>query len=73
LKVNGKTAVDTNAVIAYRAGVSEVCRLIKEAEAILVPAAGFGGTALRCAEQSADSGKSGSGSSISEIRSVCSV
>ncbi len=38
MKVNGKTAVDTNAVIAYRAGVSEACRLIKEAEAILVPA-----------------------------------
>jgi tRNA(fMet)-specific endonuclease VapC len=38
LKANGKTAVDTNAIIAYRAGVSEVCRLIKEAELILVPA-----------------------------------
>ncbi len=38
MKANGKTAVDTNAVIAYRAGVSEACRLIKEAEAILVPA-----------------------------------
>jgi predicted nucleic acid-binding protein len=38
LKANGKTAVDTNAVIAYRAGVSEVCRPIKEAEVILVTA-----------------------------------
>jgi len=38
LKENGKTAVDTNAVIAYRAGVSEVCRLIKQAEVIILPA-----------------------------------
>lgn len=38
MKANGKIAVDTNAVIAYRAGVSEVCRRIKAAELVLVPA-----------------------------------
>ncbi len=38
MKANGKIAVDTNAVIAFRAGVPEVCNLIKAAEIILVPA-----------------------------------
>ncbi len=38
MKANGKIAVDTNAVIAYRAGVSEVCRLIRATEVVLVPA-----------------------------------
>jgi len=38
LKENGKIAVDTNAVIAYRAGVSQVCTRIKAADVILVPA-----------------------------------
>ena len=31
-------AVDTNAVIAYRAGVSQVCSRIKAADVVLVPA-----------------------------------
>ena len=38
MKANGRIAVDTNAVIAYRAGDSEACRLIKSAKVILVPA-----------------------------------
>jgi hypothetical protein len=31
LKDVGKLALDTNAVIAYREGISEVCKLIDEA------------------------------------------
>ncbi len=42
MKVNGKKVVDTNAMIAYRAGVPEVCRLINESEIILVPAVVIG-------------------------------
>ncbi|MGQ9630272.1 MAG: type II toxin-antitoxin system VapC family toxin [bacterium] len=37
LKVNGRLAVDTNAVIAYREGVPEVCALIEGADIILLP------------------------------------
>lgn len=37
MKVNGKLAVDTNAVIAYREGISEVCSLIDEADVIILP------------------------------------
>jgi hypothetical protein len=52
LKANGKIAVDTNAVIAYRAGISEVCAIINSAEAVLVPATVVG--ALRSIEQPPD-------------------
>ena len=37
MKVNGKLAIDTNAVIAYREGISEVCKLIDEADMIILP------------------------------------
>ena len=37
MKANGRVAVDSNAVIAYRAGVPEVCRLIDGAESIFMP------------------------------------
>ena len=37
LKAIGKLALDTNAVIAYREGISEVCKLIDDAEVILLP------------------------------------
>jgi predicted nucleic acid-binding protein len=37
LKAIGKFALDTNAVIAYREGISEVCKLIDDAEVILLP------------------------------------
>lgn len=37
MKANGRLAVDTNAVIAYREGVDEVCALIDEADAIILP------------------------------------
>jgi tRNA(fMet)-specific endonuclease VapC len=37
LRANGRLAVDTNAVIAYRAGVLEVCDLVEKADAILLP------------------------------------
>ena len=37
LRVNGKLAVDTNAVIVYREGVLEVCDLIEGADRILLP------------------------------------
>lgn len=37
MKVNGKLAVDTNAVIAYREGISEVCTLIDETDVIILP------------------------------------
>jgi len=37
LKANGRLAVDTNAVIAYREGINEVCKLIDEADVIILP------------------------------------
>jgi len=37
LKASGRLAVDTNAVIAYREGISEVCTLIDEADVIILP------------------------------------
>jgi tRNA(fMet)-specific endonuclease VapC len=37
LKANGRLAVDTNAVIAYREGVPEVCALMEGADRILLP------------------------------------
>ena len=37
MKVNGRLAVDTNAVIAYREGINEVCKLIDEADVIILP------------------------------------
>ncbi len=42
MKAIGKIAVDSNAVVAYRAGTPEVCRLIKEAEIIFLPSPVFG-------------------------------
>ena len=35
--MSGRLAVDTNAVIAYREGISEVCTLIDEADVIILP------------------------------------
>jgi predicted nucleic acid-binding protein len=37
LKASGRLAVDTNAVIAYKEGISEVCTLIDEADVIILP------------------------------------
>ena len=37
MKANGRLAVDTNAVIAYREGIYEVCTLIDEADVIILP------------------------------------
>jgi len=37
LKAIGKLALDTNAVIAYREGISEVCKLVEEADVIILP------------------------------------
>ena len=37
MKENGKLAVDTNAVIAYREGIPVVCNLIEKAETIFLP------------------------------------
>lgn len=37
MKASGRLAVDTNAVIAYREGISEVCALIDEADVIILP------------------------------------
>ena len=37
MKANGRLAVDTIAVIAYREGVDEVCALIDEADVIILP------------------------------------
>jgi tRNA(fMet)-specific endonuclease VapC len=37
LKTTGKIALDTNAVIAYREGIPEVCALIDNADAIILP------------------------------------
>lgn len=35
--MNGKLAVDTNAVIAYREGILEICSLIESAGNIILP------------------------------------
>ncbi len=37
MKVIGRLALDTNAVIAYREGISEVCTLIDDADVIILP------------------------------------
>src|SRR5574341_637138 len=37
LKVNGRLAVDTNAVIAYREGIPEVCELIDRTDIVFLP------------------------------------
>ena len=37
MKAIGKLALDTNAVIAYREGISEVCKLVEEADVIILP------------------------------------
>jgi tRNA(fMet)-specific endonuclease VapC len=37
LKANGKLAVDTNAVIAYREGISAVCTLIDGTDMLFLP------------------------------------
>jgi len=37
LKAIGKLALDTNAVIAYREGISKVCKLVDEADVIILP------------------------------------
>jgi tRNA(fMet)-specific endonuclease VapC len=37
LKVVGKLALDTNAVIAYREGISDVCKLVDGADVIILP------------------------------------
>ena len=42
LKANGRLAVDTNAVIAYREGISAVCNLINRADIIFLPSVVLG-------------------------------
>ncbi len=37
MKGNGRLAVDTNAVIAYREGIVEVCDLIESTDTIVLP------------------------------------
>lgn len=37
MKATGRLALDTNAVIAYREGISEVCSLVDKADAIFLP------------------------------------
>jgi len=37
LKAVGKLALDTNAVIAYREGISDVCKLVDDADVIILP------------------------------------
>ena len=37
MKAIGKLALDTNAVIAYREGISDVCKLVDEADVIILP------------------------------------
>ena len=37
MKAIGRLALDTNAVIAYREGISEVCKLVEEADVIILP------------------------------------
>ena len=41
-KASGRVAVDSNAVIAYREGNAEACRLIEEAEVLFMPVVVFG-------------------------------
>ncbi len=41
-KENGRVADDSNAVIAYREGVPEVCRLVDEAKILFMPATVLG-------------------------------
>jgi tRNA(fMet)-specific endonuclease VapC len=40
--MSGRLAVDTNAVIAYRGGISEVCDLIEKADGIIMPVTVWG-------------------------------
>ncbi len=42
MKVNGSLAVHTNAVIAYREGVSSLCILMERTERLFLPAVVFG-------------------------------
>ena len=35
MKAIGKLALDTNAVITYREGISDVCKLVEEADVII--------------------------------------
>ena len=42
MKVYGRLAVDTNAVIAYREGIPIVCTLIEEADILFLPAVVLG-------------------------------
>lgn len=42
MKANGKLAVDTNAVIAYREAIPEVCNLIDTTDSIFLPAVVLG-------------------------------
>ena len=37
MKVPGRLALDTNAVIAYREGISSVCHLVDESEVVILP------------------------------------
>ena len=37
LKAAGKLALDTNAVIAYREGISDVCSKVDKADVIILP------------------------------------
>lgn len=37
MKVGGRLAVDTNAVIAYREAILTVCTLIQEADTLFLP------------------------------------
>lgn len=37
MKATGKIALDTNAVIAYRAGLTQVCDIIQKAERLFMP------------------------------------
>lgn len=42
MKASGRVAVDSNAVIAYREGVPDVCRLVDEAKVLFMPIAVLG-------------------------------
>ncbi len=42
MKANGRLAVDTNAVIAYREGISVVCNLIDRTDMIFLPSVVLG-------------------------------
>jgi tRNA(fMet)-specific endonuclease VapC len=37
LKANGRLAVDSNAVIAYREGISAICKLIERIDIVFLP------------------------------------